>query len=69
VIRNGGRYLTEHKTTVSVFYVSNLETYLDDTQKRAFYANVTTLPMDSSGCLSATSWVTRREPCHGGGRV
>jgi hypothetical protein len=48
VIRSVGRYLTEHKTTVSVFYISNVETYLDDTQKQAFYANVTTLPVDSS---------------------
>lgn len=48
VIRNVGRYLTEHKATVSVFYISNVETYLDDTQKQAFYANVATLPVDSS---------------------
>ena len=48
VIRNIGRYLNEHKTTVSVFYISNVETYLDDTQRQAFYANVTALPVDSS---------------------
>ena len=48
VIRNVGRYLNERKATVGVFYISNVETYLDDTQKQAFYANVTTLPVDSS---------------------
>jgi len=48
VIRNVGRYLTEHKATVAVFYISNVETYLDDMQKQAFYANVTTLPVDPS---------------------
>jgi hypothetical protein len=48
VIRNIGRYLTEHKATVSVFYISNVETYLNEMQRQAFYANVTTLPVDSS---------------------
>jgi hypothetical protein len=48
VIRNVARYLTERKATVGVFYISNVETYLDDTQKQAFYANVTTLPVDAS---------------------
>jgi len=47
-IRNVARYLTERKATVGVFYVSNVETYLDDAQKQAFYANVTTLPVDTS---------------------
>jgi len=48
VIRNVGRYLNERKATVSVFYISNVETYLSDPQKQAFYANVSTLPVDSS---------------------
>jgi hypothetical protein len=48
VIRNIGRYLTEHKATVGAFYISNVETYLSDPQKQAFYQNVTTLPVDSS---------------------
>jgi len=48
VIRNVGRYLTERKATVGVFYISNVETYLSDPQKQTFYANVTTLPVDSS---------------------
>jgi hypothetical protein len=48
VIRNIGRYLIDRKATVSVFYISNVETYLDDTQKLEFYNNVTTLPVDGS---------------------
>ena len=48
VIKNVGRYLTERKATVGVFYISNVETYLSDPQKQTFYANVTALPVDSS---------------------
>src|SRR4029453_14045846 len=48
VIRNVGRYLTEHKTTASVFYISNVETYPDDPQKQAFSPNGTPVPVDSS---------------------
>ncbi|HET9218366.1 MAG TPA: hypothetical protein VFR18_15380 [Terriglobia bacterium] len=33
---------------MGVFYISNVETYLRDPQKQAFYANVTKLPVDSS---------------------
>jgi len=48
VIRNVGRYLTERKATVGVFYISNVETYLSDPQKQVFYANVATLPVDAN---------------------
>jgi hypothetical protein len=48
VISNVGHYLTEHKATVGVFYISNVETYLSDPQKQVFYTNITTLPVDSS---------------------
>jgi hypothetical protein len=48
VIRNVGRYLTERKATVGVFYISNVETYLSDPQKQTFYENVATLPVDAS---------------------
>ena len=48
VIRNVGRYLKERNATVGVFYISNVETYLSDPQRHAFYANVATLPVDSS---------------------
>ena len=48
VIRNVGRYLTERKATVGVFYISNVETYLDAAGAQRFYANVAQLPVDSS---------------------
>jgi hypothetical protein len=48
VIRNVGRYLKERNATVAVFYISNVETYLDESQKQTFYGNVTALPIDSS---------------------
>jgi hypothetical protein len=48
VIRNVARYLKERNATVGVFYISNVETYLDDPQRQVFYANVATLPVESS---------------------
>jgi hypothetical protein len=47
-IRKIGEYLKGHGATVSAFYASNVEYYLDDKQQQAFYANVLTLPTDSS---------------------
>src|SRR5262245_56878200 len=48
VIRNVGRYLKERNATVEVFYISNVETYLDNPAKQRFYQNVTALPVSSS---------------------
>jgi hypothetical protein len=44
------RYLLEHQSTVTAFYVSNVEQYLEmDKPKRlAFRSNVAALPLDSS---------------------
>jgi hypothetical protein len=47
-IRRIGQYLKEHSASVSAFYASNVEYYLDDRQQQDFYANVLTLPTDSS---------------------
>ena len=48
-IRSVGRYLKEHNAVVSAFYTSNVEQYLfQDGVWRRFYANVATLPIDSS---------------------
>src|SRR5262245_44122477 len=47
-IRKIGTYLKEHGATVSTFYASNVEYYLDDKQQQTFYANVLSLPTDSS---------------------
>jgi hypothetical protein len=44
-IRAIGRYLNEHKAVVSVFYVSNVERYLDDVWSD-FSNNVAALPLN-----------------------
>ena len=49
-LRAVGRYLKEHRTTMSVFYLSNVEQYLfqlGDEWKR-FYDNVAAMPYDST---------------------
>ncbi|HEX4998331.1 MAG TPA: hypothetical protein VFY29_08900 [Terriglobia bacterium] len=51
VIRNIGRYLQERDATVTAFYVSNVEYYLNPSQKQVFYANLAALPVDSSSML------------------
>ena len=47
-IREVGRYLSSHGTTVTAFYLSNVERYLFDRRRswRRFYANVALLPYD-----------------------
>ena len=46
-IRAVGRYLRDHKVTVSAFYVSNVEEYLrGDGTWNIFCGNVATLPLD-----------------------
>src|SRR4029077_20660465 len=47
-IRQIGQYLKAHSASVSAFYASNVEYYLDDKQQQAFYANVLALPTDPS---------------------
>jgi hypothetical protein len=47
-IREVGRYLSAHGTTVTAFYLSNVERYLFDRRRswRNFYTNVATVPYD-----------------------
>jgi len=48
-IRTVGRYLKDHHSIVSAFYVSNVEMYILAAPKwKAFCANVAALPMDES---------------------
>ena len=49
-IRSAGQFLKKHNATVAVFYTSNVEQYLfqDDENWKRFYANVSTLPLDSN---------------------
>ena len=51
VIRNIGKYVKDRRSTVSVFYISNVESYLDENQKQVFYQNIAALPTDSTGTL------------------
>jgi hypothetical protein len=50
-LRNIGRYLKAHNTTVTAFYASNVEYYLSPEEKQAFYANLAEIPVDSSSML------------------
>jgi hypothetical protein len=48
-LRAVGQYLRDHEARVTAFYLSNVEQYLfQDNAWRRFYANVATLPVDSS---------------------
>jgi hypothetical protein len=49
-IRSVGQYLKQHNAVLTVFYTSNVEQYLfqDDSNWNSFYANVRTLPLNSS---------------------
>jgi hypothetical protein len=48
-LRAVGEYLKDHDAKVTAFYLSNVEQYLfQDNKWRRFYANVATLPLDSS---------------------
>ena len=48
-LRAVGRYLKEREATVSAFYLSNVEQYLQrEGSWYAFCANVATLPLDAS---------------------
>jgi hypothetical protein len=59
-----GRYLKDHDAIVSVFYVSNVERYLFEQgdHGRQFYANVASLPLDSTSPFirSMTVDISRR---------
>jgi len=52
-IRSVAEYLNQHHAVLTVFYTSNVEQYLfqDEENWRKFYANVATLPVDSSSTL------------------
>lgn len=48
-IRAVGQYVRDHGSTISAFYVSNVEQYLfQDGKQAAFYANVGSLPVNAS---------------------
>jgi hypothetical protein len=64
-----GSYLTTHHGVVRAFYVSNVEQYLfGDNKDREFYANVATLPVDSTSVF-IRPYSMRRGNFVGGGGV
>ena len=54
-IRAVGGYLKEHGTTVTAFYLSNVEQYLYQNKMVAFCRNVATLPLDASSTFIRSS--------------
>jgi hypothetical protein len=50
-IRSVGQYLKQRNSTVTVFYLSNVEYYLQGPTMKAFQSNLSTLPIDSSSML------------------
>ena len=62
-LRAVGQYLKSHDTTVSAFYVSNVEQYLTPLPKlRSFYANVGGLPLDPSSTFIRSAQVQGVQP-------
>jgi hypothetical protein len=51
-LRALGKYLTDHRATVTAYYLSNVEQYLFQNGRwEAFYANVSTLPLDDGSTI------------------
>ena len=62
-LRAVGQYLKEHETTVSAFYVSNVEQYLTPPTKfQSFYANVATLPLNPSSTFIRSAQISGLQP-------
>jgi hypothetical protein len=70
-IRRIGSYLKAHGATISAFYLSNVEQYLDQDGKRlAFCRSVSTLPLDASSTfIRSSSRGSRGFGGYGGGFV
>src|SRR4029079_17507044 len=54
-IRTVGAYLKAHEAALSVFYLSNVEEYLSDSEKKAFCGNVRSLPIDPASVFIRAS--------------
>jgi hypothetical protein len=61
-LRMVGRYLKERAATVTAFYTSNVEQYLfqQGDEWNRFYANVATLPLDSTSTFRAVALLGHR---------
>ncbi|MGV3710876.1 MAG: hypothetical protein ACO1Q7_18785 [Gemmatimonas sp.] len=69
-LRGIGAWIARQNTTVSAFYLSNVEQYLyQDGKQAAFYANVATLPLTSTSVfIRPYSLRTPQNAAFGGGR-
>jgi hypothetical protein len=68
-IRAVGKYLTEHGASVSAFYLSNVEQYLNqDGKEDAFLCSVATLPLDETSTFIYTGAGRYGRGFGGGGR-
>jgi hypothetical protein len=62
-IRAVGQYLKDHESTVSVFYLSNVEQYLTPLPKlQDFYSNVAMLPLSPSSTFIRSAQVQGIQP-------
>jgi hypothetical protein len=62
-IRAVGQYLKDHESTVSVFYISNVEQYLTPAPKlQEFYSNVAMLPLNASSTFIRSAQVQGVQP-------
>jgi hypothetical protein len=62
-IRTIGQFLKDHDTTVSVFYLSNVEQYLTPPPKlQDFYSNVATLPLNPSSTFIRSAQTRGSQP-------
>ena len=69
-IRAVGKYLKEHGTVVSAFYLSNVEQYLNRSgTEQAFLCNVATLPLDDTSTFIFTGAGRYANTGGGGGGV
>jgi hypothetical protein len=65
-LRGIGDYVREHGAIVNVFYVSNVEPYLFQSDLwRAFYENVATLPVDETSVFVRTFFGSTIRDCPG----
>jgi hypothetical protein len=62
-IRAVGQYLKDHDTSVTAFYVSNVEQYLTPAVKlQSFYANVATLPLSPASTFIRSAQIAGPQP-------
>jgi hypothetical protein len=61
-IRSVGEYLKGHDAKLTTFYLSNVEQYLNPVEMKRFYANVATVPLNSSSTFIRSAQGTGVQP-------